>query len=88
MNCIVLRRRSRSHSSSACQSGIANPIAQILSGAMMLRYSLDQEEGAAAIEKAVVAVLDQQIMTRDIAILGATIVGTGAMGDAIVRALG
>ncbi len=68
--------------------GIANPIAQILSAAMMLRYSLDQAAAAQAVEEAVARVLDQKIMTRDIATNDATIVSTEAMGDAIVRALG
>jgi len=68
--------------------GIANPIAQILSAAMMLRYSLDLEEAAAAIEQAVSATLDKGIMTADIATPGSTTVGTAAMGDAVVAALG
>ena len=67
--------------------GIANPIAQILSAAMMLRYSLAQEEAAAAIEHAVSATLDKGIMTADIATPGSTVVGTATMGDAIVDAL-
>jgi len=67
--------------------GIANPIAQILSAAMMLRFSLGQSEAADAIEKAVAAVLDQGIHTPDIAVDKAKAVGTAAMGDAIVREL-
>ncbi len=67
--------------------GIANPIAQILSAAMMLRYSLGHEEAAAAIEAAVSATLDDGVMTADIATDGVTPVGTAAMGDAIVSAL-
>jgi len=67
--------------------GIANPIAQILSGAMMLRYSLDQDAAATAIEEAVSSTLDQGIMTADIATTGSTTVGTRKMGDAIVAAL-
>ena len=67
--------------------GIANPIAQILSGAMMLRYSLDQDVAATAIEAAVSATLDKGIMTADIATKGSTTVGTREMGDAIVAAL-
>lgn len=67
--------------------GIANPIAQILSAAMMLRYSLGQEEAAAAIEKAVSATLDKGIMTADIATPASTVVGTAAMGDAIAAFL-
>ncbi|MCL2789234.1 MAG: 3-isopropylmalate dehydrogenase [Desulfobulbus sp.] len=65
--------------------GIANPIAQILSAAMLLKYSLGYEQAAAAIEAAVAVVLDQKIMTRDIATSGVTPVSTAAMGDAIVR---
>jgi 3-isopropylmalate dehydrogenase len=67
--------------------GIANPIAQILSAAMMLRFSLDQGAAADAIEKAVAAVLDQGIHTPDIAVDKSRAVGTAAMGEAIVREL-
>jgi 3-isopropylmalate dehydrogenase len=68
--------------------GIANPIAQILSTAMMLRYSFLMSEAAEAIEQAVGRVLDQGIHTADIAVDKAKAVGTAAMGDAIVKALG
>nr|WP_320009962.1 3-isopropylmalate dehydrogenase [uncultured Desulfobulbus sp.] len=64
--------------------GIANPIAQILSAAMMLKYSLGQAEAAEAIEAAVSAILEKNIMTSDIALPGVTPVSTSAMGDAIV----
>lgn len=64
--------------------GIANPIAQILSGAMLLKYSLGLNEAAAAIETAVGAILEKKIMTPDIATPGVTPVSTVAMGDAIV----
>ena len=67
--------------------GIANPIAQILSVAMMLRFSLDQGVAADAIEKAVAAVLDKGVHTPDIAVDQSKAVGTAAMGDAIVREL-
>jgi len=67
--------------------GIANPIAQILSAAMMLRYSLEQEDAARAIDTAVAKTLEQGVMTADIATQGATVVGTAAMGDAIVANL-
>lgn len=67
--------------------GIANPIAQILSAAMMLRFSLDQGAAADAIEKAVAAVLDQGVHTPDIAVDRSKAVGTATMGDAIVREL-
>jgi len=68
--------------------GIANPIAQILSAAMMLRYSLGREEAATAIEQAVSATLDKGIMTADISTPGSSTVNTAAMGDAVVAALG
>ena len=66
--------------------GIANPIAEIQSAAMMLRYSLGQGEAADAIDAAVAAVLAEGIRTPDIAAGGAS-VSTGEMGDAVVRAL-
>lgn len=67
--------------------GVANPLATILSAAMLLRYSLDQSEAAEAIEQAVGAVLDQGLRTADIITQGCTRVGTVAMGDAVVSAL-
>ncbi|WP_446009542.1 3-isopropylmalate dehydrogenase [Candidatus Electrothrix sp.] len=67
--------------------GIANPIAQILSAAMMLRYSLDQDAAATAIENAVSAALDKGVMTADIATEGCTPVNTKEMGDAVIAAL-
>lgn len=66
---------------------IANPLATILSAAMMLRYSLDQEAAAQAIEQAVSKVLDQGLRTGDIMSEGMEQVGTDAMGDAVVAAL-
>jgi len=68
--------------------GIANPIAQILSAAMMLRYSLREEAAAVAIEQAVATVLERGIHTPDIATDRQRTVGTAAMGDAIVACLG
>jgi 3-isopropylmalate dehydrogenase len=65
----------------------ANPLATILSVAMMLRYSLGNEELAVKIEKAVNNVLDQNLRTADIYTEGDTLVGTEAMGDAVVAAL-
>ena len=62
--------------------GIANPIAQILSAAMMLRYSLGETEAADAIEAAVTKTLAEGVRTGDIALGGPT-VGTKEMGDAI-----
>lgn len=68
--------------------GVANPLATILSAAMMLRYSLKQPEAADRIEAAVQRVLAQGLRTADIASPGCTVVGTAQMGDAVVRALG
>ena len=67
---------------------VANPLATILSAAMMLRYSLDQDVAATRIEAAVRKVLGQGLRTADIHSPGTTRVGTGAMGDAVVAALG
>ena len=64
--------------------GIANPAAQILSAAMMLRYSFGFEEAALAIERAVAEVLEAGIHTTDIAVDKSKAVGTAAMGDALV----
>ncbi len=66
---------------------IANPLATILSVAMMLRYSLNEDAAADAIEKAVEAVLDQGLRTPDIYTDGTTKIGTDAMGDAVTAAL-
>ena len=65
----------------------ANPIATVLSVAMMLRHSLGQDDGARRIEAAVGRVLDQGLRTADIQSEGCTLVGTEAMGDALVAAL-
>jgi 3-isopropylmalate dehydrogenase len=67
--------------------GIANPIAQILSAAMMLRYSLNLSAAAEAVEVAVARVLEAGVRTPDIA-AGGRAVGTRAMGDAVARQLG
>jgi 3-isopropylmalate dehydrogenase len=67
--------------------GIANPLATILSAAMMLRFSLDQPEAAGRIEAAVKAVLAQGLRTADIFSAGGTRVSTREMGDAVVKAL-
>lgn len=64
-----------------------NPIAQILSAAMMLEYSLGLKEEAAAIEKAVEQVVSEGFRTFDIMGEGATLVGTAEMGDRIAAAL-
>ena len=60
---------------------IANPIATILSAAMMLRFTFDLDEEAVAIEKAVEAVLDKNYRTGDIMSAGCTQVGCSQMGD-------
>ncbi|MDE2082844.1 MAG: 3-isopropylmalate dehydrogenase [Burkholderiales bacterium] len=63
---------------------LANPLATILSVAMMLRYSLDQAAAADRIESAVQAVLTAGLRTADIWSQGTTKIGTRAMGDAVV----
>ena len=65
----------------------ANPLAQVLSAAMMLRYGLNQPTAADKIEQAVLTVLDQGYRTADIISDNMTRVGTAAMGDAVVAAL-
>ena len=67
--------------------GIANPLATILSAAMMLRFSLNQPAAAERIEKAVQKVLEQGLRTADIYSEGSTRVNTQQMGDAVVAAL-
>jgi len=68
--------------------GVANPLATILSAAMMLRFSLNQPEAADRIEAAVKAVLAQGLRTPDIHSPGTTRVGTREMGEAVLKALG
>jgi 3-isopropylmalate dehydrogenase len=67
--------------------GVANPLATILSAAMMLRFSLNQAEAADRIESAVKHVLAQGLRTADIWSEGTTRVGTREMGDAVVAAI-
>ena len=67
--------------------GIANPLATILSAAMMLRFSLNLPAEADRIEVAVKKVLSQGLRTADIYETGTTKVGTAEMGDAVVKAL-
>ena len=67
--------------------GLANPLATILSAAMMLRYTLAQPASADRIETAVKAVLAAGLRTADIWSAGTTQVGTREMGDAVVAAL-
>lgn len=66
---------------------VANPLAAILSAAMMLRYSLDRDGVADRVEAAVRRVLAGRLRTADIDAPGMTRVGTDAMGDAVVAAL-
>ena len=68
--------------------GIANPLAQILSVEMMLRYSFDMGDAADAVRSAVTSVLDAGLRTRDIADAetpAECVLGTAAMGDAVVE---
>ncbi len=67
--------------------GIANPIAQILSAAMMLRYALGEAVAADAIEAAVRKVIDSGLRTGDIWSEGTQRVGTQAMGEAVAAAM-
>ncbi len=67
--------------------GIANPLATILSVALLLRYSFNRDEAARAIEAAVDAVLQSGLRTADIAQAGENSVNTQAMGEAVLAAL-
>jgi 3-isopropylmalate dehydrogenase len=67
--------------------GVANPLATILSAAMMLRYSLKQEAAARRVEAAVTKVLRDGLRTADIHTAGTKKVGTQEMGDAVAAAL-
>ncbi len=67
--------------------GKANPLAMVLSFAMMLRYSFDMGEDADMVERAVEEVLDQGLRTGDIMSPGKTLVSTTQMGEAITAAL-
>jgi 3-isopropylmalate dehydrogenase len=67
--------------------GVANPLATILSAAMMLRYTLQQPTAADRIEAGVKAVLSSGLRTADIWSEGTTRVGTREMGDAVVAAI-
>lgn len=67
--------------------GVANPLATILSVAMLLRYSFNAEAAAKCIEEAVGKVLDQGLRTPDIFTEGTKKVGTKEMGEAVVAAL-
>jgi 3-isopropylmalate dehydrogenase len=65
----------------------ANPLATLLSVAMLLRYTLGQASAADAVEQAVASVLRQGLRTADIALPGERVLGTAQMGDAVVAAL-
>jgi 3-isopropylmalate dehydrogenase len=67
--------------------GLANPLAAILSAAMLLRHSLGRDADAVRVEQAVERVLEQGFRTRDIHTPGTTLVGTVQMGDEVVRTL-
>ena len=67
--------------------GVANPLATILSAAMLLRYSGNNEAAALRVENAVKAVLAQGYRTGDIYEPGTNKVGTREMGDAVIAAL-
>jgi 3-isopropylmalate dehydrogenase len=67
--------------------GVANPLATILSLALLLRYSVNQPEAAARVEKAVSRVLQSGLRTADIHTAGTRRVGTAEMGDAVAAAL-
>jgi 3-isopropylmalate dehydrogenase len=67
--------------------GVANPIAAVLSAAMLLRYSLDRPDDAEGVERAVRRVLDKGHRTRDIVEPGGKAIGTREMGGLIVDAL-
>jgi 3-isopropylmalate dehydrogenase len=67
--------------------GLANPIAEIGSFGMAMRYSLGMVDVADAIERAIARVLGQGLRTRDIAALGEKTIGTKEMGDAVLAAL-
>jgi 3-isopropylmalate dehydrogenase len=67
--------------------GISNPLATILSAAMLLRHSLGLEQEASSIERAVDAVLNEGVRTPDVAHTGSEVVGTQIMGDLVVQRL-
>jgi 3-isopropylmalate dehydrogenase len=67
--------------------GIANPIGTILSGALLLRYSLGLEAEAACIERAVLAAIEDGARTADIAAEGSPRLTTSGMGDAVLARL-
>jgi acyl-CoA reductase-like NAD-dependent aldehyde dehydrogenase/isocitrate/isopropylmalate dehydrogenase len=66
---------------------VANPIGQIRSAAMMLRESFDLPEEAGAVERAIQQTLANGLRTRDVAMIGSTVVGTDEMGQYIAEAV-
>ncbi len=66
----------------------ANPLAAILCGAMLLRYSLGQEQAALAVERAVAEVLEEGFRTGDITVPGTAVLGTAAMAAEVARRVG
>jgi 3-isopropylmalate dehydrogenase len=66
----------------------ANPLAQVLSAAMMMRYGLDESEASDRLEQAVMTVLDANYRTGDIMSPGMKLVGCKEMGTALIQALG
>lgn len=64
---------------------IANPLAMVLSAAMLLRYSLGLDEESKAVEEAVTKVLEKGYRTADVFVEGTTLVGTAEMGDLLVE---
>jgi 3-isopropylmalate dehydrogenase len=76
-----------SHGSAPKYAGknLINPLATILSAAMMLRYSFDMSDAADAVEKAVESAVADGIRTRDLWVEGTTQVGTSEMGDAVAE---
>ena len=79
--------RSTARAPDIAGKGIANPMAQIFSFAMLLRYSFGMEEDAALIERACTNVLASGLRTADIMAPGTAKVGTNVMGESILREL-
>jgi 3-isopropylmalate dehydrogenase len=86
-NCAMLYEPIHGTAPDIAGKDIANPLATILSAALMLRYSLGQPQAAERIERAVAKVLQSGLRTADIHTAGTRKVGTKEMGDAVVAAL-
>jgi 3-isopropylmalate dehydrogenase len=65
--------------------GIANPLGAILSAALLLRHSLELADEAGTVETAVAAALSDGVRTADIATAGGTVLGSSAVGDAVIQ---